>query len=157
MTADASTCVSTAAIKVGNVVQFDIVSDTASHRLVRASTAAGHPNLSTNIAGVACASDTSDGSTTGLGDGLRPITFWAADPNTQFIFPTKIAGTASTLRGTALALGFDSSLGIHYLAANSSAGDLRVWVTDVINPGDTNGYVVGRFFSTAVSPRVWTR
>lgn len=158
LTRDASTCVSTARIVVGNVVQFDILTETASHRLVRTSTAGGHPNLSTNIAGVAAASDTSDGSTSGLGEGKRPISFWAANATTEFLFPTKIAGTASTLVGTPLALGFDSSLGIHYLVGhNSTVGDARVFVTEVINPGDTNGYVVGYFQSTAVSPAVQPR
>lgn len=155
LTRDASTCASTAVIHLGNVVQFDIVSESASHRLVRASTAAGHPNLSTNIAGVAAATDTSDGSTLSA-NGARPLTFWAADANTEFLFPTKVA-TASTLEGTNLALGFDSTLGIHYLTANSTAGDRRVQVTEVPNPGDTNGYVVGRFLSTAVSPAIWPR
>jgi hypothetical protein len=156
LTRDASTCASTATIKVGQVVQFDIVSETASHRLVRASTAAGHPNLSTNIAGIAAASDASDGSTLS-GEGARPLTFWAADPNTEFLFPTKIPGTASTLIGTNLALGYDSTLSIHYVMSNSTAGNQRVAITDVINPGDTNGLVVGRFLSTAVSPAVWAR
>lgn len=156
LTRDASTCASTALIKVGRVVQFDIVSETASHRLVRASTAEG-VILSTNIAGIAAATDTSDGSTLGLGEGKRPIQFWAADAATEFLFPTNIAGVASTLVGTGLALTWDSTRGVHFLAANSSAGNLRVWITEVPNPGDTNGYVVGRFFSTAVSPVVWTR
>jgi hypothetical protein len=155
-TRDASTCASTATIKMGQVVQFDILTETASHRLVRASTAAGHPNLSTNYAGVAAASDASDGSTLAA-NGARPLTFWAATPATEFLFPTKIAGVASTLVGTGLALGFDSTLGIHYLAANSTAGDLRVTVTEVLNPGDTNGYVAGVFFSTACSPAVAPR
>jgi hypothetical protein len=156
LTRDASTCASTATIKVGQVVQFDIVSETASHRLVRASTAAGHPNLSTNFAGIAAMSDASDGSTLSA-NGARPLTIWPATPGKRFLFPTKIAGTASTLMGTALALGYDSTLAIHYLAANSTAGDLRVRVTDVINPGDTNGLVVGYFLSTAVSPTVAPR
>ena len=153
MRRDASTCVSTSLIKVGHVVQFDILTETGSHRLVKASTG-GYPNLSTNIAGVAAAADESDGSTAGLGDGKRPISFWAADKNTEFLFQTNIAGTASTLVGTGLALKFDSTLNCHYLAANSTAGDQRVTVTQVINPGDTNGFVVGRFFSSAVSPAV---
>jgi len=145
----ASTCASTARIVAGQVVQLDATS-TSNHKIIRASTAAGHPNLSTNIIGIAAQSD--DGTVTD-----PPLSVWAQDGNTEFIFPTKIAGTGSSLVGTALALGFDSTLAIHYLAANSTAGDLRVWVTDVLNPGDTNGYVVGRFFSTAVAPAVWTR
>ena len=131
-------------------MQFDILTETASHRLVRASTAAGHPNLSTNFAGIAAGSDTSDGSTFNATT-RRRMSYWAADENTEFLFPTKVV-TADTLVGTALALGFDSTLGFHYLAANSTAGDRRVWVTEVENPGDTNGRVWGRFTSTAVSP-----
>lgn len=145
----ASTCASTARIVSGQVVQLDATS-TSNHKVIRASTAAGHPNLSTTIVGVAAQTD--DGTTT---DPMLSI--WAQDANTEFIFPTKIAGTASSLVGTALALGFDSTLAIHYAVANSTAGDLRIWVTDVINAGDTNGFVVGRFVSTAVAPAVWTR
>lgn len=156
LTRDASTCASTATIKVGQVVQFDILTESASHRLIRASSAAGHPVLSSGIAGIAAASDASDGSTLSA-NGARPLTFWPAIPGRKFLFPTKIAGTASTLIGTGLALGYDSSLGIHYLAANSTAGDHVVRVTDVINPGDTNGFVVGVFYSTAVSPGVSPR
>ena len=155
LTRDASTCASTATIKVGQVVQFDIVSETASHRVVRASTAEG-VILTTNVCGIAAATDASDGSTLSA-NGARPVTVWAADANTEFLFPTNIAGVASTLVGTGLALHWDSTRTIHFLGANSTAGNLRVWVTEVPNPGDTNGYVVGRFFSTAVSPAVWTR
>jgi len=157
ITPDASTAVSTALIKVGQVVQFDTGTSSAAHRVIRCSTAGGHPNLSTEFAGIAAASDTSDGSTTGQGEGKRQISVWAADANTEFLFPTKIAGVASTLVGTALALGFDSTLAIHYLAANSTAGDRRVWVTEVPNPGDTNGYVAGYFTSTAINPTVGRR
>jgi len=157
ITPDASTAASTALIQAGQVVQFD-VTGSATHRIVRASTAAGHPNLSTNYAGIAAASDVSDGSTTGLGEGKRLISVWAADGDVEFVFPTKIAGIASTLVGTALALGYDSTLAFHYLAANSTAGDRRVWVTGLYDaPGDTNGRVYGKFASTAISPIVVTR
>lgn len=153
---DASTCASTARIQAGQVVQYDATSS-AAHRIVRASTAAGDPNLSTNICGIAAATDDSDGSTAGLGEGKRRISVWAADGETEFLFPSKISAVASTLVGTALALGFDSTLGFHYLQANSTAGDRRVWVTEVQNPGDTNGFLWGRFTSTAVAPNVLNR
>lgn len=145
----ASTAASTARIVAGQVVQTDATSSSA-HKIVRCSTAAGLPNLSTQIVGVAAASD--DGTETD-----PKLAVWVADGVTEFLFPTKIAGTASTLVGTTLGLGFDSTLSIHYLGAQSSAADCRVWVTDVIGVGDTNGYVVGKFFSTAVSPVVLTR
>ncbi len=145
----ASTAASTARIVMGQVVQTDATS-TSNHKIIRCSTASGHPNLSTQIVGIAAQSD--DGTVTD-----QPISVWMADGDTEFLFPTKIAGTGSSLVGTALALGYDSTLTIHYLAANSTAGDLRVWVTDVIGAGDTNGYVVGKFFSTAVAPLALTR
>lgn len=154
-TRDASTCASTATIKVGQVVQFDVPTETASHRLIRCSSAAGHPLLVLNVAGVAAASDTSDGSTLSA-NGARPLTFWPALPGRKFLFPTKLA-TASTLIGTDLILGFDSTLGINYLSNGSTAGDRRVTVTDVINPGDTNGFVVGTFQSSAVSNAIWVK
>jgi hypothetical protein len=56
-----------------------------------------------------------------------------------------------------MSLEFDSSLAIHYLRANSTAGDQRVRITEVINPGDTNGYVAGVFLSSACSPAVCFR
>lgn len=156
LTYDASTAVSTSLIVFGHVVQFD-ATDGVTHRIVKCSTAGGHPNLSTNIVGVAAASDTSDGSTSGLGERKRQIPVYAADGNTEFLFPSKISNVASTLVNTALALGYDSTLNFHYLQANSTAGDRRVWVTEVQNPGDTNGFLWGRFFSTACAPAVQNR
>lgn len=151
---DASTAASTALIQAGQVVEYDGGASSAAHRIVRASTVAGHPVLAANICGIAAAPDTSDGSTSGLADGKRRISVWAADGQTEFLFPSKISAVASTLVGTALALGWDSTLNFHYLTANSTAGDRRVWVTEVQNPGDSNGYLWGRFTSSAVSPAV---
>jgi hypothetical protein len=147
----ASTRASTAAITAGVVVQFDLTS-TSHHKIIRCSSAAGLVGLlSTTIAGVAAQADPNDGS-------VDPkISVWAADDNTEFLFPTKIAGVASSLVGTLLSLAWDSSLSIHFLMASTGAGSESVWVTDVPNPGDTNGFVVGRFQSTRVSPAVWTR
>lgn len=156
LTADASTCGSTARIAVGNVVQFD-ATDSAAHRLVRTSTGTLGGILSTNIVGVAAAADESDGSTSGLGEGKRPISVWAAAPGTEFIFPAE-GVLASTLVNRGRALKWDSTLGIHVcLVSNSTAAVLPVQITQVLNPGDTNGYVVGRFQSTAVAPAIASR
>jgi hypothetical protein len=147
----ASTKASTAAITPGVVVQFDLTS-TSGHKVIRCSSGATLAGLlSTTIAGVAAQADPNDGS-------VDPkISVWAADQNTEFKFPTKIAGTASSLVGTPLSLAWDSTLSIHFLFPSTGAGSESVWVTEVPNPGDTNGYVVGKFFSTRVSPAVWTR
>ena len=157
VTPDASTCTTANLIKEGRVVQFDATS-TATHRIVLSSTGTS-PNLSTNIVGVAAQADTSDGSTLGMGEGKRQLTVWAADPATEFLFPTNIAGTTPALVNAGLALKWDSTLGIHYGVANSTAGDQRIWVTEVPSQflGDTNGFVVGRFLSTAVAPAIAPR
>lgn len=145
----ASTHASTAFIAVGNVVQFDLTS-TSHHKIIRNSSAATLTGLlSTTIAGVAAEAEPTTGTD-------PKISVWAADHNTEFIFPTKIAGTASSLVGTLLPLAWDSTLNIHYLFP-STGGAESVWVTEVPNPGDTNGYVVGKFQSTRVHPSVWTR
>lgn len=146
----ASTKASTAAIQPGNVVQFDLTS-TSHFKIIRCSSAVATALQSTTIAGVAAMADPNDGS-------VDPkISVWAADGATEFVFPTKIAGTASSNIGTAMSICWDSTLSISYAMASSSAGTEGIWCTDVINPGDTNGYIVGKFFSTRVSPAVWTR
>lgn len=147
----ASTAASTATIKVGNVVQFDVTS-TSLHRLVRASTGVT-AIVSTTIAGVAAGAFSPDGASASTAS----ISVWVADGNTEFKFPTKIAGTTPELLGTLMSLEFDSSLAIHYLRANSTAADQRVRITQVIDAGDTNGYVAGVFISSACSPAVCQR
>jgi hypothetical protein len=153
VTKDASTSVSTSLIALGDVVQFDATS-TATHRVVRSSTGTLGGILSTNYVGVAAQADASDGSTTGLGEGKRPISIWAADPQTEFKFPAE--GTlAATLVNAARALKWDSTLGIHVVAlGNSTAAVLPVVITEVFNVGDTNGYVAGRFAAAAVAPSI---
>jgi len=154
-----STAASTAVIAFGQVVSFDLT-DTAAHRIVRCSTGSGAaPILSTSICGVSAEASTSDGSTTGLSNAAnRRLSVYAADPDTEFRFPTKLVLT-STLVGTGLELSWDSTLSIHHVSANSTAGDLRVYITgiDPATVGDTGGYLFGRFFSTAVSPAVAAR
>jgi hypothetical protein len=147
----ASTAASTSIIRVGQVVSFDLTS-TSSHRLVRCSTAAA-AILSTSIAGVAAGEFFPSAGTGSSGS----ISVWVADGKTEFIFPTKIAGTTPALLGSIMDLSYDSSLAINFLATNSTAGDQRVRITEVINAGDTNGYVVGVFISSACSPAVCQR
>lgn len=157
----ASTSVSTSQILPGQVVAFDDAASSANFRIVRCSTAAGQtPILSTNICGVSMEADTSDGSTAGLANPLnRLIAVAVADGTTDFAFPTKVV-IASTLIGTGLELSWDSTLGIHHLSANSTAGDQFVRVVDILPTttlGDTGGFLIGRFYSSAVSPIVANR
>lgn len=155
---EASTCVSTALIQYGQVVSFDIDASSASHRVVRCSSASGqNPILSTSIAGVAAEADASDGSTLGVGPN-RKIAVYLADNATEFLFPTKLV-IASTCIGLSYELSWDSTLACHHLSANSTAGDCRLTVTDIVpgTLGDTGGYFVGRFQSSACSPIVLNR
>jgi hypothetical protein len=158
---EASTRASTAGIAYGQVVSFDLTSS-ATHRVVRCSTASGaDPILSTSFAGVAAGPDPSDGST---GDSAYPlgpkrtIPVYIADADTEFVFPTKLV-IASTMIGLGYDLSWDSTLSIHHVGVNSTAGDCRVFVTgfDPAKAGDTGGYVFGRFYSSATSPIVLNR
>lgn len=152
-----STSVSTSLIGYGQVVSFDLVSS-ATHRIVRCSTSAGQtPILSTSIAGISAEADTSDGSTAGLGPNRKGIIF-LADSATEFLVPTKLV-IASTCVGLNYELSWDSTLSIHHVSANSTAGDCVFTVTDTVpgTLGDTGGAFVGRFLSTATSPIVLNR
>lgn len=148
-----STCGSSAVIQAGNVVSLDIAASTANHRIVRCSSATdADPILSTAIVGVAAQGSTSDGSTTGLGTKGRDLIVFLADETTEFLFPTK-AVLGSSLVGTPMRLQWESTLHFHY--ASVSTGDPRIWVTglpDNATAGDTGGYIVGKFTSTAVAP-----
>jgi len=159
---EASTSVSTSRIAFGQVVSFDLESS-ATHRLVRCSTGGGGqaPILSTSIAGVSAGADLSDGSTGDAAYPLGPkrtIPVYVADHDTEYEFPTKIV-LASTIIGLGYELSWDSTLSIHHVTVNSTAGDQRVFITgfDPARAGDTGGFVFGRFFSTAVSPIVQAR
>ena len=152
---DESTAASTAVIAGGQVVMFD-ATDGATHRIVRCSTAAGAaPILATGIVGVSAGGTGSDGSSGTVGSETRKVSVYEAAPNAEFLFPTKVT-IASTLVNTGLELSWDSTLGIHHVSANSTAGDLTVRITGVIpgTVGDTGGYLIGRFFSSVVAPAV---
>jgi hypothetical protein len=147
----ASTAASTSPIRVGQVVSFDLTS-TSSHRIIRCSSG---PTaiLSTSIAGIAAGEFFPAAGTGSSGT----VSVWIADGKTEFLFPTKIAGTTPALLGSLMDLSYDSSLAIHFLASNSTVAEQRVRVTEVIGVGDTNGYVAGVFLSSACSPAVCQR
>lgn len=149
-----STCVSTALIQCGDVVQLDVNTASNNFRIVKASTMANVPNvISTALVGISGGQDTSDGSTLGLLN-RASIPVFVGTADSEFIFATKatVAQHQSTLINTARAIGYDSTLNIFYCdVANSTAGDLLLRVTDVLDPGSSGGYVVARFRSTAVT------
>lgn len=148
-----STFAAGSSILAGDVVSSDTTVGSNAHRIVKMT--AHVP--STAIWGVAAANDGQDGSTGALGLGsptTSRIPVWIADRDTEFIGYTKDAGstaTQSTLVGTLRIIARDSTLNIWYVdTSNSTAGDVRVRITEVPSPGDTNGAVVFRFLSTAL-------
>jgi len=154
-----STAISTATIRYGDVVQFDVNVGSAAHRIVKSSTMANVPNvLSTAFLGIAVETSTSDGSTTGLlssgvgiaGANSKTILVCAAGGHTEFLFPTKSSVVTSTCIGTRRAIGYDSTLSMFYVdIGNSTAGDATVIITEVPEPGnDANNPVVVKFVST---------
>lgn len=149
-----STCVSTAKIAYGDVVQFDVNTSSNNFRIVKSSTMANAPNVvSSAFLGIALGADDSDGSTTNQGN-KNKIPVCIADPATEILFPTKatVAQHASTLVNTRRALAYDSTLSMFYCdVANSSAADATVVITDVLDPGSSNGQVLAKFLSTAVA------
>lgn len=151
-----STYASTAPIAYGNVVTFDEAEATAAHRVVRGSTAAGRL-LSTGIVGIAAEASTGVPNPPGSS---RVLGVYVADGQTEFLFPFK--GTvASSHVGALIDLNWDSTDNYHYLDATSTAASARVYVTEIPNEatvnGDTNGFYVGQFVSTAVAPSVRIR
>lgn len=149
-----STCVSTALIRYGDVVQFDVNVSSNNFRIVKSSTMANVPNvLSSVFVGIAVDADGSDGSTLNQGNKTKLSVVLASD-QTEFLWPTKatVAQHASTLVNTRRAIAYDSTLGMFYCdVANSTAGDASLVVTDVIDPGSSNGQVVAKFLSTTVA------
>lgn len=149
-----STCVSSAVIKYGDVVQFDVNVATANHRIVKASTMANVPNVvSTALIGIAAESDESSVSAASPNPGKLLV--YVAERESEFIFPSKTAGSdyQSSLVGLRKAIGYDSTNSMFYLdTGNSTAGDATVIVTGLgSDAGTTNGLIIGRFISTNVS------
>lgn len=145
-----STCVSSAAIRFGDVVQFDVNVASANHRIVKSSTMANVPNvLSSAFLGIAA--ETPDQSTLSATSPGAECLVYIATPWTEFLFPTKSSAITSTVVGKRCAIGYDSTLSMFYADfGNSTAGDATVVITDVPDPGtDANNPVVVKFLSTA--------
>ena len=152
-----STAVSTATIRYGDVVQFDVNTSTANHRIVKSSTMANVPNvISTAFLGIAVETSTGDGTATGLNssaigvNNAKTIKVCLATPYTEFLFPTKSSVVTSTVIGSRRALAYDSTQSMFYVdIANSTAGDASVIITGVPEPGnDANNPVIAKFLST---------
>lgn len=143
-----STAISTAAIRYGDVVQFDVNVAGQRNKIVKSSTMANVPNVvSTAFVGIALATSELAGSSAG-GEKLQVC---LADSFTEFLWPTKQAGAdhGSSLVGASKAIGYDSTLGMFYMdMANSTAGDAALVITECIEPGTSNGQYVAKFLST---------
>lgn len=159
---ETSTCVSSNLIKAGCPVSFDTVAATASHRIVRCPSsggAAGDVLLTTNIIGVAIESDTSDGSTAGVGVN-RKIGVVLATDNQEFLgFLEGDLPSASSIVGLQRGLSWDSTRNIYAISStNSTTADFSVVITglppndNASSLGDTNGPVYFKFISTRTAP-----
>lgn len=117
--------------RLGYLLQSDTAVSTSAHRVVTAST------LSTALIGIAAEKASS------AIDTFIPV--WEANPMTEFVWQTKEA-LASTMIGAARSIGFDSTLNIYYINANSSEAEARLTITGFFDAiGDTNGRVIARF------------
>ena len=166
-----STCAATAVIRYGDVVSFDTVAATASHRILRAPSSGGNgTNLLQvgigSLIGVAAENSTSDGSTTGLVNGTlvgpvrpnRKLGVWVADPGTEFLGFMSTAGgnnvAASSLVGLNKAVIYDRTLNRHLIdSTNSTAALAAVKITGIPSESinDTNGPVIFKFLSSNVA------
>ena len=170
-----STCIATAAIKIGDIVSFDTVVTTGTKRIVRTPSSGGNStNLmqvggGRSLVGVAVEASTSDGSTTGLAadgaksnSGIRQIGVAIADGHTEFLgYLSSLGASAhvaeSSFIGLTKAVIHDRTLGRWFIdSTNSTAALVGVVITDVPpdNVGDTNGPMVFKFLSTNVSGAV---
>lgn len=159
-----STAVSTARITQGDVVVFESLVGTGAFRIRRDLIASTTP--STAIVGIAAATDTiSDAAGTGLSTTGELGSVNAAIANTIPVylargteFQAQFDGAAaSTLLGTARVLSRDSTLNIWAVRNAGQVGvstlaDMRIIITEVPYPGDTNAPVYFRFLTHAPNP-----
>lgn len=165
-----STAASTATIRRGDVVSFDTVVASASHRILRAPSSGGTgTNLLevgvTSLLGVSAEHSTSDGSTTGLASsvgtrpGNRQIGVYLADPQTEFLGYLSSAGVgpavaSRNLIGGRRALIYNRTQHAFFIdSTNSTAALAAVVITDIPSEsiGDTNGPVIFKFLSSNVA------
>ena len=162
-----STCGATAVIRRGDIVSFDTVVATASHRILRAPSSGGTgTNLLqvgiTSLLGVSAQGSTSDGSITGLSsNGARSaegrrIGVFVADGQTEFLGFLSSGGAgpaiaASSLIGRKKSVIYDRTQHNFFIdSTNSTAALAAVVITDIPSEsiGDTNGPVIFKFLST---------
>ena len=148
-----STALSTAIIRVGDVVGFDPNVSTATGRLRKCSTMANVPNILSTGSWLGLAMEAGDSSVSATAPSTNKLKVCLATANTEFWFPTKSSAVTSTCVGVSKALGYDSTLGMFYVdMGNSTAGDVTVVITEVPEPGtDANNPVIVKFLSSVVS------
>jgi len=169
-----STAVSTAVIKLGDIVSQDTTVSTGGFRIRRAYAAGGQETnllgIGQHIVGVAAEGSTSDGSATGLSSGgagaalTRQIGVFIADPETEFVgyLVSTAAANAqpvsrSSLVGATKAVRYDSTnhvFTVDYI--NSTVALHTVTITGIPDgtEGSTNGPVYFKFLSSNVSEAV---
>lgn len=161
-----STAVSTAVIKLGDIVSRDTTVSTGGFRIRRAYAAGGNGGnllaIGQTIVGVAVEASTSDGSNTGLTDGSsaapgsalnRLIGVAVAEPGCEFLIYQTNGVARSSNNGDDFAVRYDSTNHVFLLDSTNSTAAL-VTVTQTAVPsqyeGDTNGPVYVKFLSSNV-------
>lgn len=153
-----STAASTAVIKRGDIVSFDTLVSSASHRIVRSPAGGGNGSnllLTNAIVGVATEGSTSDGSTTSLSDAnARLIGVIPARQYTEFVGYLSAGASAPALVGSQKAVRYDSTNHVYMVdSTNSTAALAMVTITGLVRgtEGDTNAPVYFRFLSSNLS------
>ena len=147
-------------IHTGQIVAFDTVAASASHRIVLANSSGGDGAnilLTTNVVGVAVETSTSDGSTAGIGTAAQTIGVALATDGQEFLgYLRGDLPSHSSIVGLVRAVIWDSTRQIYNIdSTNSTAALASVVITGVVSEstvGDTNGPVLFKFLSTRTSP-----
>ena len=157
-----STAVSTAVIKLGDIVSQDTTVSTGGFRVRRAYAGGGTtPNLlavGQHIVGIATEGSTSDGAASTNGDG-KVIGVAIAAPDVEFVgyLMSPSAVSASSLIGQQKCVRYDSTNHIFGIdSTNSTAALVTVTLTGVVEgtEGSTNGPMYFKFLSSNVSEAV---
>lgn len=134
-----STGISSLAIRLGALMKLDDRTSTCTHRVYPTSTTIDQLLVGFAGAGLSGASAAVD----------TEIPVWDANPAVEFQAVTKGGTLAAANVGAGAALAWDSTLNIVYVdLGNSSAGDARVLITQLIDQvGDSGGRVAFRFMT----------
>lgn len=133
-----STGISSAAINLGGLIRLDDRSTAVTNRVYQTVTP-----IEPLLAGIAAEAVT----TPQAAASVTHIPVWEANPMVEFKAVTKNGTLQPEHVGSGKALAWDSTLNLLYVdLGNSSAGDARVLVTELIDQvGDSGGYVAFRF------------